>query len=143
MRLPPIHRVRQPVRERARKGPPAIRINYAISSSGGRSTVAIAGTAAAVWRRGGGRGKNGDDFDVRIRHFGTHARPAPSLTPSLGRAESGHRESPWQARMQKKQCNQQDGRSIRVSVRGWVNIMLTALQPSAPLLSVDLAASKP
>ena len=42
-------------------------------------------------------------------------------------------------RMQKKQCNQQDGRSIRVSVRGWVNIMLTVLQPSAPLLSVDLA----
>ena len=130
-----------------RAGPPAIRINYAISSSGGRSTVAIAGTAAAVRRRGGGRGKNGDDFDVRIRHFGTHARPAPSVTPSLarsrGRTESGHRESPWQARMQKKQCNQRDGHSIRASVRGWVNIMLTVLQPSAPLLSVDLAASKP
>ena len=86
--------VRGPTWECTGAGPPAIRINYVISSSGGRthSSASQLGVAA------GGRVKNGDDFRRADKTLWLARTLARTHDLRRRRAESGHRARPWEGK---------------------------------------------
>ena len=101
-----LDRVRGPTWECTGAGPPAIHINYVISSSGGRRSHSSAASQLGVASR---RAKNGDDFrraDKTLWLARTHDLATCAVAPNRD-IERDHGREGHRGCWREKQCNPQ------------------------------------